>query len=337
MVDSGEPTLERISPLDIFPASLSEYGLYEGPAANLTPASGVIEYQLNTPLFSDYSSKQRLIKLPDGTAATYTSSGPLDFPVGTVIAKTFYYPEDLSDSGSTRDLIETRILELTGDGWVGVSYVWNEEHTDAEISIAGETTTVSWTHQDGELRDTNYVVPNLNDCKRCHTPDLTMQPIGPRAYNLNREIETESGGENQLVQWSNSGILKGMPGVDEIPTLAVWDDESFTLNERARAYLDVNCAHCHNPEGPARSSGLHLNVEETEPYHLGTFKTPVAAGQGTGGRLYGIVPGKPDESILEHRMRTTKPGEIMPEFGKSLVHEEGLELIRQWIMAMEED
>ncbi len=96
-----------------------------------------------------------------------------------------------------------------------------------------------------------------------------------------------------------------------------------------------NCSHCHNPVGPAQYSGLHLNVEETNQYHLGTFKSPVAAGTGSGGRRYGIVPGEPDESILEYRMRSLKPGEIMPEYGKSLVHKEGLALIRQWITQMQ--
>ena len=313
---------------------LSDYGIFQMPMKELKPANEVIEYDLNTPLFSDYSQKQRLIKLPSGTQINYKPNGPLDFPVGTVIAKTFYYAQDLSEASSPRQLVETRIMEHRPEGWVGIPYVWNSDQTDAELAVIGATVDVSWVHSDGTPRSNAHLVPNLNDCKRCHT-DTEMHPLGPKAANLNRDLAVRGNQQNQLEHWEDIGIINELPELSEIPKLAVWDDESTgSVDHRARAYLEVNCAHCHNPIGPARNSGLHLNIEETNPYHLGTFKIPVAAGKGTGGRLYGIVPGKPDESILEYRMRTTKSGEIMPEFGKSLVHDEGLALIRTWIKEM---
>lgn len=314
-------------------ALLSDYGLLRQPMADLKPALGVVEYDLNTPLFSDYSQKQRLIRLPVGTAANYTAQGPLDFPVGTVIAKTFYYADDLNDKESKRRLVETRILEHLESGWVGIPYLWNEAQTEAKLAIAGASVEVNWKDLDGDSRSNHHLVPNLNDCKRCHT-NLKMEPIGPKANNLNRVVEYHDGTQNQLVRWSQNGFLSGVPELEQIPSLVAWDDEAADLDHRARAYLEVNCGHCHSPVGPARSSGLHLNVEETDPYHIGAFKTPVAAGKGTGGREYGIVPGKPDESIMEYRMLTTKPGEIMPEFGKSMFHKEGHALIRQWISEM---
>ncbi|MDA7909008.1 hypothetical protein N9B68_00790 [bacterium] len=316
---------------------LSDYEIFQIPMDELKPASEVIEYDLNTPLFSDYSQKQRLIKLPPGTQINYKPRGPLDFPVGTIIAKTFYYAKDLTDSSSSRRLVETRIMEHRTEGWVGIPYLWNSDQTDAELAIIGATVDVSWIHSDGTPRSNSHLVPNLNDCKRCHT-DTEMHPLGPKAANLNRDLALSGSHENQLEHWRHAGLIDGLPELSEIPKLAVWNDESTgTVDHRARAYLEVNCAHCHNPIGPARNSGLHLNIEETNPYHLGTFKIPVAAGKGTGGRLYGIVPGKPDESILEYRMQTTKSGEIMPEFGKSLVHDEGLALIRTWIKEMKSD
>ena len=324
----------RRSRLSDFNPRLDDYGLFRHPIGELQPAAGVVEYELNTPLFSDYSQKQRLVKLPAGTSATFQASGPLDFPVGTIIAKTFYYAADLCDPASHRRLVETRILEHRETGWIGIPYVWNEEQTEARLAIAGASVDVTWKHTDGEVRTNTHMVPNLNDCKRCHT-SLVMEPIGPKANNLNRDLTINGESYNQLAHWGEIGLLTGMPELREIPRLAVWDDESSAdIGQRARAYLEVNCAHCHNPNGPARNSGLHLNIEETNPYHLGTFKTPVAAGKGTGGRLYGIVPGKPDESIMEYRMRTIRAGEIMPEFGKSILHEEGLALIRQWIAEM---
>lgn len=326
--DSIELSKSRLSK---YLPKLSDYKIFQMPMAKLNPASEVFEYELNTPLFSDYSKKQRLIKLPSGTRINYKPSGPLDFPVGTIIAKTFYYDTDLSDALSPRQLVETRIMEHRPDGWVGIPYLWNSEQTDAELAITGATVDVSWVHSDGKPRSNSHLVPNLNDCKRCHT-DTKMHPLGPKAANLNRDLAIDGSQKNQLLHWKNTGMLDDLPELTEIQKLAVWNDESTgSVAHRARSYLEVNCSHCHNPIGPARNSGLHLNIEETNPYHLGVFKTPVAAGKGTGGRLYGIVPGKPDESILEYRMQTTNSGEIMPEFGKSLIHDEGLALIRNWI------
>ncbi len=205
---------------------------------DLRPAEGVVEYELNTPLFTDYAQKQRLIKLPPGTSIHYTASGPLEFPVGTVIAKTFFYAADLNDPGSQRRLVETRILERRSDGWVDIPYAWNEAQDDARLAIAGASAEVSWKYTDGECRTNTHVVPNLNDCKRCHTNEV-MQPIGPKANNLNRLIVTGDRIENQLAAWSRLGLISGVPELEAIPKLAVWDDESVAVEQRARAYLDV--------------------------------------------------------------------------------------------------
>ena len=78
-----------------------------------------------------------------------------------------------------------------------------------------------------------------------------------------------------------------------------------------------------------------MHAEETDPFRLGVFKGPVAAGKGSGGRKFDIVPGKPDESILMYRLETTHPGEVMPEFGRSVIDAEANELIRTWIEQME--
>ena len=110
--------------------------------------------------------------------------------------------------------------------------------------------------------------------------------------------------------------------------------DASTCEAAARAYLDGNCAHCHNPHGPASTSGMFLDIWQTEPERLGIGKPPVAAGRGSGNRRYGIVPGKPNESILVYRMESDDPGIRMPELGRQLMHREGVELIRAWIKAM---
>ena len=313
---------------------LSEYKLYRGELAELEPADGVIEYDVNTPLFSDYSAKHRVIQMPEGTSAKYEAFEAFDFPIGTIFSKTFYYANDMNDAAQGRRLIETRILKRADTGWIGLPYVWNEEQTDAKLSLAGEAVEVKWIHRDGASLSNTHIVPNLNDCKRCHQNEI-MAPLGPKARNLNRDFQYEHGDENQLAYWARTGLLSGAPQPRDAPKLAVWDDPgSGSLDERARAWLEVNCAHCHNPIGPARTSGLHLNVDVTDPYQLGVFKTPVAAGKGTGGRNYGIVPGKPDDSILLYRLETILAGALMPEFGRTVVHKESIALIRDWIEYM---
>ena len=159
---------------------LSEYGLFDGPLAEMTPAAGVIPYDLNSALFSDYAWKSRVIKVPDGKQITYHEGNSFEFPVGTIIAKTFYYPDDFNHPEQGRRLIETRILMLRDSGWIGVPYVWNDEQTDAVSEVAGETVNVSWKHYDGEERSIPYIVPNMNDCKRCHKMGEVFEPIGPR-------------------------------------------------------------------------------------------------------------------------------------------------------------
>jgi hypothetical protein len=120
--------------------------------------------------------------------------------------------------------------------------------------------------------------------------------------------------------------------------MPVWNDPNTgTLAERARAWLEMNCAHCHNPAGPAQQSGLDLRMAQADLTRGGLWKSPVAAGRGSGGRWYDIVPGKPDASILVYRIASTEPGVMMPELGRRLVDEEGLALVREWIASLPDE
>lgn len=98
--------------------------------------------------------------------------------------------------------------------------------------------------------------------------------------------------------------------------------------------MDVNCSHCHSPTGAARTSGLDLRAANLEPYAFGVCKGPVAAGTGSGGLPYVIVPGDPSQSILTFRTGSTEADVKMPELGRNLVHDEGHALMVEWIAAM---
>jgi uncharacterized repeat protein (TIGR03806 family) len=318
------------------PQNLSVYALFEGEPREQRPAPGVVPYDLRTALFSDYASKFRFIKLPAGQKAIYSPDDTIDFPVGTIIAKTFAYPVDLRQPDGPVDLLETRILLHQKAGWIGLPYVWNEDESEATLRLAGTMLAASWTDAAGARVDHQYLVPNANQCKGCHrvTGD-TFEPIGPKARYLNRDFAYAGGTENQLAHWSRVGVLEGAPPPEDAPRVPVWDDPaSGSLEDRARTYLEINCAHCHSTGGPARTTGLDLTWGAHEPVKLGVYKFPVAAGRGSGDRLYGIVPGKPDESILMYRMLSLDPGVMMPELGRRMVHTEGVELLREWIAAM---
>lgn len=317
------------------PREVSAFGLFADTAGQI-PVEGVIPYDVNSPLFSDYAAKHRFVKLPKGAQAEYREDGPFEFPVGTVIAKSFGYWADMRDPSKGERLIETRILVHTADGWVGLPYVWNGDATEAKLAVAGARIPVKWIHTDGGERSLNYVVPNMNQCKQCHENSGAMRPIGPGASQLNRPFSYSTGEENQLTYWTRHGALAGAPGTPEhAPRLAQWDNPaSGTVDERARAYLEINCAHCHNPKGPAYTSGLDLAFAQRDPLRYGVFKTPVAAGRGSAGDRYAVVPGKPEESFLLHRMESADPGKMMPAVGRLLAHEEGIALIREWIREM---
>ncbi len=189
------------------PEKLSEYGLFVGNGSSQEPADGVIPYDLNSPLFTDYADKFRFVKLPSGKSAEYRDDATFEFPVGTVIAKTFAYPTDARDPAAGRRLIETRILKRDERGWVGLPYIWNAEQTEAVLDVAGDTRDFSWIDAAGEQRTNNYIIPNANQCKGCHMQGDTLLPIGPKARHLNRDFVYAEGTENQLAHWARKGAL----------------------------------------------------------------------------------------------------------------------------------
>jgi uncharacterized repeat protein (TIGR03806 family) len=316
-------------------SKLSEYGLFSGKMSDQQPAQDLIPYQLNTPLFSDYAEKLRFVKIPAGKIVTYNDSAVFDFPKGTILVKTFYYPVDFRNPKKGRQLMETRLLIHEEKDWKAYPYIWNADQTDAYLDVAGETKQVKYTDAQGKIRQHAYYIPNMNQCKGCHNRNEIMSPIGPSARQLSGTFEYAHGKEDQLSHWAHEDKLVGMPPASSLPPVIVWNDPSTgTVNDRARLWLDINCAHCHRPNGPASTSGLFLGMEEKDPLHLGVRKTPVAAGRGSGVLQFDILPGQPEKSILLFRMESMDPGVMMPELGRSISNKEAIALIRQWIKEM---
>lgn len=299
---------------------LSDYGLFVSHET-LEPRPEGFPYELTTPLFSDYALKSRVLFLPPGQSAEYEATSILELPAGSVIAKTFSFPRAGEGSVAGLQKIETRLLIRRAEGWRGLVYRWNEAGTEAELIRGGARVAVSWKDASGQLHEQTYHVPNLAQCEACH---LANQAIGIKAGYLNRD--------EQLEKLAARGLLHGLAPAAERPRYPVWNDPaSGSLEARARSYLDINCAHCHSLSGKANTSGLFLDHGQALNIRFGLCKPPVAAGRGTGGTLFDIVPGKPEESLLLERMKATNAAIKMPEIARFVPHDEGVALVSEWI------
>lgn len=309
---------------------LSEYGFFTGKLAELNPIENVLPYKVGSALFSDYAQKKRFIYLPKNTKINLTENDILEFPEGSILIKNFFYSQDQLNSGKAK-IIETRLLVFENKKWIAVPYVWNDEQTEAYFTLTGTTENIDL-KEHGMFE---YVSPNQSQCKSCHEYDGEMIPLGATFAQLNQAIETGNKKINQFNFWTEKGFLTGWNDSfqDLKPSMVDYSNPIFNLNQRARAYLDVNCGHCHNPKGPAKNSGLDLSINCTNDLALGIMKAPVAAGKGSGNLQYDIVPGDADNSILLYRMNSDQPAIMMPETGRKLIHKEGVELIRNWINA----
>ena len=101
---------------DSFPKKLSEFGFFLDDSAQ-TPHENVIPYDLISTLFSDYSYKQRWVYVPNNKKATYEENWVFNFPVGSALIKTFYYPVDERNPELGKNLLETRLLLRKENGW----------------------------------------------------------------------------------------------------------------------------------------------------------------------------------------------------------------------------
>ncbi len=316
--------------------SLADYRLYQDPTEPRTGANaGGTPFDLTTPLFSDYAQKDRIVYVPPGEQATYDANGVFQFPIGTIISKTFTFSHDLRDPQvKGTDVVETRLLIRRAGGWKGRAYIWNADKTEALLALGGGAKDVEWIASDGTPKTTRYQIPNTAQCSRCHNGANGDEPIGPKARLLNRDFDYGGGlVENQLTHWTDIGILTGAPiDPSTAPRLPLWTDPNDgTVDTRARAYLETNCAHCHNPAGRARFTGLYLEASRPVGSATGVCKRPGSAGPGAGGYDYDIVPGEPDLSVMIFRMAATGPQIKMPELAKSVKHEEGTQAVAAWI------
>ena len=332
---------EQISPvnynLEQMPyAHLSDYNFFEGDLANLQPVYGVLPYNLINKLFTDYAHKKRFIWMPKDVKANYvTDFEPFDFPTGTILIKNFFY-ENVLPNHDTK-IVETRLMIKKENHWVFATYQWNNAQTEASYIMSGVNIPVDWQDENNETKHVEYRIPPGADCLACHQSNDEPIPIGPKPQNINWNYNYTDGSKNQLEKWKDFGYLAANYP-QEIQTVVKWNDASQTLDDRVRAYLDINCAHCHSDNGYCNYRSMRFAFHKTNnPDNLGICIEQQEAIGNAPGLSHIITPGRPDRSVLFYRLNTTDETIEMPLKGRNLIHSEAVTLIQDWINALEGD
>lgn len=309
-------------------STLSEYNFFKDDIASLDPVYGVLPYDLITPLFSDYAKKKRFVWMPENESANYvTDYSPLDFPIGTILIKNFYF-ENILHNASTK-ILETRLMILKSDGWVFANYKWNDDQTEANFNLNGSFEAFSFI-ENGITKNLNYRIPSSSECNTCHKSiNEAPIPIGPKPQNLNRPYTYDSGNENQLQKWKTMGYLSNTTPTN-IESLVDWSDTNQLLETRVRSYLDVNCAHCHSDNRHCDYRPIRFAFNESNDItNLGVCVPPNTVIDPA--LTFIVTPGNYERSVLHTRISSTEENLRMPLLSRTLKHTEGVVLIEQWI------
>lgn len=312
---------------------LSDYRFFVDTMVQLQPNERVLPYDVITPLFSDYAKKKRFIWMPEGSGAQYINDREVvDFPDGTVMIKSFYY-DNVQPLGN-RKVIETRLIYKKNGEWKFADYIWNEEQTEAVYDAEGAYQDIEWIDEEGQSHAVNYRIPSEVECYTCHKFNDTATPIGPKPQNLNKSIVYEDGIKNQLQKWTEVGYLSSNYPSD-IETVVDWTDETQTLENRWRAYVDMNCSHCHREGSHCDYRPLRLAWSETaNPDNLGVCIPPQEVIPTQPQLLYVIARGNVNRSMMRHRLNTNIEQERMPLLGRTVVHEEAITLLEAYINSL---
>jgi uncharacterized repeat protein (TIGR03806 family) len=299
------------------PDLLSDSGCVD-PSDVTAPYAGLLPYDVNAAFWSDGAVKSRYIGLPNGTTMTINAEDDWGFPAGTVIVKNFRLGGNL---------VETRHLMRHPDGvWAGYTYEWNAEQTEATRVIGGKTVTIG-----GQA----WVFPSGAQCEQCHTAAAGIA-LGPETAQMNRDITYPSSGrsDNQLETIDHimmfSSPLAGTP--DSLPRLANPLDDSADLDDRARAYLHTNCSNCHRPGG-----GTPVDIDlryDVALQNTGACETVPQAGMLGIMNASIIAAGDAARSTLVARMNRRGDNVSMPPLGSTVVDDEGVTLIQDWVNAL---
>lgn len=313
---------------------LSDYKFFDGVMKNQIPSLDVLPYRPASSLFTDYAEKKRFVWMPKGSKATFDGTGKvLVLPVGSALIKTFYYNNVLPNN-STR-IIETRIMIKKENGWIFAEYIWNAEQTEAFLNLNGSFTSVQWSKNGITQTVSNYRIPSEQECITCHKSNEKSVPIGIKPQNLNFDYSYNPGTKNQLLKWIEVGYLENrMPS--NINSTVDYTDTSKPLELRVRSYLDINCASCHQSNSHCDYRPMRFAFDETTNLaNMGVCVNTqdIADFPAALGRI--ISPANINKSMLYYRLNTENESYRMPLLGRSIIHKEGIELIKEWINTLQ--
>jgi uncharacterized repeat protein (TIGR03806 family) len=308
------------APRPAFPRKLSQTGLFAQVKGHKT-APGVIPYTINAPFWSDGAHKERFLAMPPNARITFDERPDQgwQFDDGAVTVKSFSLDMEEGNPAS-RKYIETRVVVKQENHWVGYSYLWNDDQSDATLVAAGGLDkTYRVKEANGSVRQQKWHYPSRNECMFCHSRAAGFV-LGLTTGQMNRA--------GQLQQYERWGLFtKALPN-KPLPAYPDPFDATADINHRVKTYLQVNCAMCHVNDGGGNSlmelgyrtpiANAHLIGEE--PTHE-TLDLPNA-------RL--VAPGAPESSVLLRRI--SRRGEYqMPPTSTNRVDAAGARLLEDWI------
>ncbi len=310
----------------VIPRLLSQTGAFEN-IHDLTPVKSLIPYDLIVPFWSDGAAKIRFVSVPD-EKIKFSATGEWNFPAGTVFVKTFELPIDESNP-SLKCRLETRLLVRDDAGGVyGVTYKWRADNSDADLLTTNLTETIPIKTATG-VRTQTWYYPSRQDCLTCHTANAGLV-LGVKTRQLNRDFTFPSGAsDNELRTWNHLGLFD--TNLDEtqlqnLPALARIEDSNRSLEDRARSYLDANCAQCHRPRGTVAYFDARF---DTPLAKQGLINGPVLIDQRIDNSRV-VAANDVWRSILLLRASSID-GLKMPPLAHNRVDEAGVELLKQWI------
>lgn len=201
--------LEQVEPTGTtsnFPRRLSETGLFAA-VANHEVADGLIPYSVNAPFWSDGAIKTRFVGLPKEGRIEMADRWAWQFPEQTVLVKSFALEMTVGDAKSQR-WIETRLLTKQQGEWVGYSYEWLEDQTDAVLVEAGGRDKAFAIRAPMGDRKQLWHYPSRTECMACHTRAAGFV-LGLTTEQLNKMHDYGNGVKlNQMEALERLAVLK---------------------------------------------------------------------------------------------------------------------------------